>query len=400
MKRIFLLTFFFLFFSLSTAQDILEVSLVKVIKLGNESLNFFKLLGNILAFSQKDILVLYNIKDDKEICRFRIGSSKVRDSEDIFVTNFQFLDNERIFAVNNEPFLAFCNFSKRSITSFSYDKETTLTVKTQILTEMLEKIEDLIVSPLGNYLVEKIHIYNYLIGGFILLDDWYEYNFLTTSKREKLFTISTKKDYLEFDFSFSNKEQYLFIFNPILRDSKKSYALIIKDPKTGKDLGYFYENERIVGFDLSKNDKYLALSLDRKEETKLIDLNTLKEFATFPYIGNPIFGPSENLLAIEGNSVITVFSLSNNRVLFSIRGSHPVFSWDNKFLAYSLGEHFLAPTKEIVVYSWNREVRKKIFLDNEYFLEKMEFTQDGRYLVILLMGGDGYKILIFQIRGG
>lgn len=400
MKKLFLLTFFFLFCSLSSAQEIFDVSLVKTIKLGNESLNFFKLFGNILVFSQRDSLVLYNIKEDKEIYRIKVRSSVVQDSENILITNFQFLDPERISVVNNEPYSTICNFSKRIITPLSYNKDNTLNIKNQILTERIEKIEDLIISPLGNYLVEKTHIYIYLIGGFILLDEWYEYNFLIFPKREKLYTISTKKDYLEFDFAFSNKEQYLFILNSILRDSRKSYALIIKDLKTGKDLAYFYEKERVVGWDLSKDDKYLAISLGEKEETRLVDLNTLKEFATFPYVGNPVFSPAGNYLAIEGNSIITVFSLIGNRAIFSVPGSHPVFSWDNRFLAYSLGEHFLAPTKEIVIYSWNREMRRKITLDNEYFLEKMEFTQDGKYLILLLLGGDGYKILIFQIKGG
>lgn len=400
MKRLFLIIFFFLFCSYSTAQEILDVSLVKVINLGNESVNFFKILGDILFFSKKDFLILYNIKEGKEINRIRIRSSVVKEGEEILVTNFQPLDTGKVIAVNNEPYLTLFDYIKKIESPLSYNKVNTLRENTKLLTTQIQKIEELIISPLGNFIIEKVHFTTFLVGGFIQLDDWYEYNILTFPKGEKLYTISNKKDYLEFDLIFSNKDKYLFIFNPILRESRKNYALIIKDLKTGKDLEYFYEKDRAVGWSLSQDDKYLAITLGEEEKIKIIDLSLLREIFTLPYIGNPFLSPTGDFLAIEGNKTITIFSLKENRSLFTVFGSHPIFSYDNRFLVYSLGEHYLAPTKEIVIYSWRRELRKKIDLEGEYFLEKMEFTCDGKYLILLLMGGEGYKILIFQVKGG
>jgi hypothetical protein len=239
---------------------------------------------------------------------------------------------------------------------------------------------------------------DYFIGGFIPLNEWYEFNVIDISNKILLYKISTK-DYLEFDPYFSNKGQFLFLFNVILKN-KKEYALIIKEAKSGRDLAYFYEKDRVTGWNVSRDDKFLILSLGEKEETKIIDLLSLKEIKSIPYIGNPFISPSGKFFAIEGNKIITVFSLTTGLALFSIFGSHPIFSWDDYLLAYSLGEHFLSPTKEFVIYDWNREIRKKITLDDEYFLEKIEFTKDRKYIILLLLGGDGYKILIYQIKGG
>ncbi len=399
MKRVFSILLFFLFWSPSLSQEGLDISLVKVIRLGNESVNFFKIFGNILFFSQRDFLILYNIKEEREIYRIRVRSSVVKEGENILVTNFYPLDSGRVIGVNNEPYLTLFDFTKNIETPFPYNKENTLKERSKILTTQIEKIEDLIISPLGNFIMEKTHFFNFLVGGFIQLSEWYEYNILTFPKREKLYTISGQKDYLEFEIFFSNKDKYLLIFNPILRD-RRVYALIVKDLKTGRDLEYFYEGDRVVGWSLSKDDRYLALSLGNSEKIKIIDLSTLKEILTLPYIGNPFLSPTGDLLGIEGNRTITVFSLKDNRPLFTIFGSHPVFSYDNRVIAYSLGEHYLAPTKEIIVYSWRKELRRKMELDNEYFLEKMDFTLDGKYLILLLLGGDGYKILIFQVKGG
>ncbi|MCS7201490.1 MAG: hypothetical protein NZ841_01750 [Dictyoglomus sp.] len=400
MKRLFIIIFLFLFSFYSTAQEILDITLIKVIKLGNESVNFFKILGDILFFSQKDFLVLYSIKEGREINRIRVRSSAVKEGENILVTNFQPLDTGKVIAVNNEPYLTIFDYIKRIETPLSYNKVNTLRENTKVLTTQIEKIEDLIISPLGNFIIEKVNFKTFLLGGFIQLDEWYEYNILTFPKREKLYSLSSKRNYFEFDLIFSNKEKYLLILNPILRDSKKNYALIVKDLKTGKDLEFFYEGDRTAGWSLSQDDRYLAITLGEEEKIKVIDLFLLREILTLPYIGNPFLSPTGDFLAIEGNKTITVFSLRDNKPLFTVFGSHPVFSYDNRFLAYSLGEHYLAPTKEIVIYSWRKEVRKKIDLDGEYFLEKMEFTLDSKYLILLLMGGDGYRILVFQVKGG
>ncbi len=398
MRRVLSVLFFLLFLSSPLAQESLDISLVKVIRLGNESVNFFKIFENILFFSQRDFLILYNIKEEKEIYRIRVRSSVVKEGENILVTNFYPLDSGRVIGVNNEPYLSLFDLTRRIETPFPYNKENTLKGSSKILTIQVEKIEDLIISPLGNFIMEKVHFSTFLVGGFIQLSDWYEYNVLTFPKREKLYTIS-QKDYLEFEILFSNKDKYLFIFNPILRD-RKGYALILKDLKTGRDLEYFYEGDRVIGWSLSQDDRYLSLSLDNAEKIKVIDLSTLKEILTLPYIGNPFLSPTGELLGIEGNRTITVFSLKDNRALFTIFGSHPVFSYDNRLIAYSSGVHYLAPTREIIVYSWRKELRKKVELDNEYFLEKMDFTLDGKYLILLLLGGEGYRIFIFQVKGG
>lgn len=398
MKKVFSILFFFLFLSSPLAQEGLDISLVKVIRLGNESVNFFKIFENILFFSQRDFLILYNIKEEKEIYRIRVRSSVVKEGESILVTNFYPLDSGRVIGVNNEPYLTLFDFTKRIEIPFPYNKENTLKKSSKILTTQIEKIEDLIISPMGNFIMEKVHFSTFLVGGFIQLSDWYEFNVLTFPKREKLYTIS-QRDYLEFEILFGNKDTYLFIFNPILR-SRKGYALILKDLKTGRDLEYFYEGDRVTGWSLSQDDRYLALSLDNEEKIKIIDLSTLKEILTLPYIGNPFLSPTGDLLGIEGNRTITVFSLKDNRALFTILGSHPVFSYDNRLIAYSSGRHYLAPTREIIVYSWRKELRKKVELDNEYFLEKMDFTLDGKYLILLILGGEGYRILIFQVKGG
>jgi len=397
MKRFWVFTFFMLFCSLSFSQEF-GINFIKTIKIGSDSVNFFEILGSVLAFSQKDTLVLVSLKDNKELVRLKVRSEKAKDADNISITNFHFLDPERIFVVNNEPYALIYNITKKTVSPLPYNKENVVNTKSYVFTEKIESIEDIIISPSGNFLIEKVHIMNYLLGGFLLLDEWYEYNVITYPKMERLYTISTKKDYSEFDFLMSGKDQYLFIINPIMASNKKSYALIIKDLRSGKDLKYFYEKDRIIAYNLSKNDKYFAFSLDGKEEVVLIDLSNLKEIASFPAIGNPVISPLENLIAIEENSEINIFTINDKRLILNVRGSHPVFSFDEKFLVYSLGEHFLAPTKEIVIRSLMKEQRRNISLDNEYFLEKMEWTYDNRYLILLVMGGDGYKILVYEIK--
>jgi len=397
-KLFYLIIIFSLSILLTMAQEFLEVSLVKSIYIGPYSLNFFYIIENFVIFSNKDTLIIYDIKDNKEINRFKVRSSLIKDSDNIYITNIIPIDSKKIAIVNNEPYLTIYDFIKGSDLPLKYNKENTFKKSDKFPLTRIEKIEDLIISPFANLLIEKIHYMDYFIGGFIPLNEWYEFNVIDISNKILLYKISTK-DYLEFDPYFSNKGQFLFLFNVILKN-KKEYALIIKEAKSGRDLAYFYEKDRVTGWNVSRDDKFLILSLGEKEETKIIDLLSLKEIKSIPYIGNPFISPSGKFFAIEGNKIITVFSLTTGLALFSIFGSHPIFSWDDYLLAYSLGEHFLSPTKEFVIYDWNREIRKKITLDDEYFLEKIEFTKDRKYIILLLLGGDGYKILIYQIKGG
>ncbi|HOP94417.1 MAG TPA: hypothetical protein PL130_01355 [Dictyoglomaceae bacterium] len=102
MKKVISLSLTFLFISTIFSQ-VSDLTLVKTINLGLDSLNYIQLYDNSILYTDKDYLILYDLKTQKEK-KIRVKSEK-SNNFDALITEFKVLPSKEIAVINNEPFL-------------------------------------------------------------------------------------------------------------------------------------------------------------------------------------------------------------------------------------------------------------------------------------------------------
>lgn len=394
MKKVISLSLTFLFISTIFSQ-VSDLTLVKTINLGLDSLNYIQLYDNSILYTDKDYLILYDLKTQKEK-KIRVKSEK-SNNFDALITEFKVLPSKEIAVINNEPFLMIWNPTKETTSKFKYNIESNTKTTNQFWSSKIETIEELQISPLGSILVEKKHYQTQTLGGLLTLEEWYEYNFLSFPSLEKIFSLNTKEDFSDFNIDFSKRDSFVLLINALPRSKSLAdlYGIVIKNFENQKSYNLF-PNQRTISWDITKDDKLLAVSLE-SNLTKVINLNNFSEVLNFPITGNVSFSPKEDILIVEGNRTINLIDLTKKETINTYWGSHPCLSNNENILAYSLGENFLAPTKELSILYRDKNLQKKIKFDAEYFLEDISFTKDDTFLILLLSGNNGYKIMIYKV---
>ena len=385
-----------IFLSISTVfSQVIDPYLLKEIPLGENSVNYFIIHENFLIYNIKDQLVILDLKSFNEN-KISVRSKNAGDFNTI-IKEFKIIAPKTIAVVNNEPYALIYNFGKNTYTELPYNLESNIKINNNFWFSISQNIQNISFSNTGKYILEKRFLETFLLG-FIPTENHFEYHLLSYPSLKELILFSTQDD-LEESLNFSPKDNFLILtnyYNPIDNKNDDVYGVILIDLKNMKAIPLF-KDEKIISYDISKNDDLLAVSFE-KNITKVIDLKTLSEVFSYPMGGNVKFTEKSDFLIIEGTRISTLIDIKTKEVINTYLGNNLYLSPNEEFLAYTTINNPFSLVKEIQLIYRRSGIQKKIKFKSEYFLEHMKFSKDEKFLILLLSGKDGYNIKIYKIQ--